>query len=38
MYSTTFNVFHELKNVKLADFFLKIGQLKPNLAIFSHIL
>jgi hypothetical protein len=31
-------VFHDLKNVKIADFFLKIGQLLPILANFSHIL
>jgi hypothetical protein len=31
-------VFHDLKNVKIAEKVLKIGQLLPILANFSHIL
>jgi hypothetical protein len=31
-------VFHDLKNVKIAEKSLKIGQLLPILANFSHIL
>jgi hypothetical protein len=32
------NVFHDLKNVKIAEKSLKIGQFLPILAHFSHIL
>jgi hypothetical protein len=32
------NVFHGLKNVKIAEKSLKIGQLLPIVANFSHIL
>jgi hypothetical protein len=31
-------VFHDLKNVKITEKSLKIGQLLPILANFSHIL
>jgi hypothetical protein len=35
---TVWSVFHDLKNVKIAEKSLKIGQLLQFLANFSHIL
>jgi hypothetical protein len=35
---TLWDVFHDLKNVKIAEKSLKIGQLLPILANFNHIL
>jgi hypothetical protein len=35
---TVWDVFHGLKNVKIAEKSLKIGQLLPIVANFSHIL